>query len=759
MSFNRFYLIGFFLILALSLLVLDPWFSPPDWGKTTVFRIILSVLIFLFLYRFLTGKKQPCFKLSDKAKTGLFLLLALLGIFFLATLFSLDTHHSLWDTPYRSGGFVNFAFYVILGILAFSVFKKQDWQKIWNFAFLIGVLVSILAILQWQGFFEDILIAYANRPPASMGNPIMLALYLLLLSFLALAFAVKEKRLFKKLVYLSALSLFVFVVLLTYSRAAYLGLATGLLWFVFFYPYSRRRLSLALRISFLLILISASLAVYHINTQPLPEFVQENRTLKGITSRLSLEKALQDPRISGWQVSWQALKDRPLLGYGPENFAVGFDRHYDPSLPKIEEGVGGAGRWWDRAHNFFLEVSVTAGIPVLIIYLLLIGTLFWQLQKLKRSKEDKEAPVAAQGIQAAFIGYLAANFFSFDAFSIYLVFFLTAGYSLFLINRSEPLLEYVLMPEKTEKKLRKKGLKKWRKHRKIIVPVLLILLIWFIWSFNIKPLQINKEINLAIYESENNYCDQALERMENVIPQKSILDGYLRIKYLEVINNCIQEKDITESYPLAKKAQEILEENVQIMPYFTRNWLWLGKYSNILLEHWQEDGAEKKAAIAFEKANILSPKRQEVLEGWAKTDLLTGQYQQAKEKAKECIELNKSFAGCWWLKALSHIYLEDLEKADQYMETAREKRYRVKSKEALLDLTKAYVEIANHSRLLETYPELIKLEPEEPQHYASLAFVYQALGMTEEAKKQALKIIELFPEHKAEAEEFLKQLP
>ena len=751
---NKIYLGCFFVILALPFLNLDPWFSPPDWGKTVIFRITLSVLLLIFLHQILSSKERLSARFSGKVKPGIYLLLALLAIFFLAAVFSLDASYSFWGTPYRSGGFVNFAFYIILAFLAFLTLKEQDWQKIWNFSLIIGTLVAILAIFQWLGTFADVLITYEIRPPSTLGNPILLAIYLLLLSFLALALAAKEKKLFKKIVLFSAFSLFLFVTFLTYSRAAYLGLAAGLSYFFFFYPYKKHRLSLVSRISFAAFLIFLSLGLYYINTQSeLPEFIQENRDLRIMANRLSLERALQDSRISGWKVGWQALQDRPILGYGPENFAIGFDRHYDPSLPKIEERPGGADKWWDKAHNFLFDISVTAGIPALIIYLLLIGALFKQLQKIKRSDEKNSAII--QGIQAAFIAYLVANFFSFDSFSTYLIFFLIVGYSLFLINGCQPLLQKDAMLEKKDRK----NLSKWKKHRKPILAFCLIVAVWFVWSFNIKPLQINKEINLALYETKTGYCDRALNRMENILPRKSILDGYLRIKYLEVINTCIQEKTIDESYPLAKKAGEIMEENVQIMPYFTRNWIWLGKYNNLLLENWQKTEAAEKAEKAFAKAGLLSPKRQEVFEGWIKTDLLTGQYEKAEEKAEECIMLNEKFAGCWWLKALTYVYLNDPEKAREYMETARLKGYRIKSVDALLELTKAYIEIGNYPGLLETYPEIIKLEPEEPQHYASLAFVYKELGQNEKARETALKIIELFPEHKTEAEEFLKQLP
>ena len=37
---NKFYwayLVGIFIILALPLLIMPPWFFPPDWGKTIIF--------------------------------------------------------------------------------------------------------------------------------------------------------------------------------------------------------------------------------------------------------------------------------------------------------------------------------------------------------------------------------------------------------------------------------------------------------------------------------------------------------------------------------------------------------------------------------------------------------------------------------------------------------------------------------------------------------------------------------------------------
>ena len=673
MTFNRlkyFYLACFFLILALPLLNIPPWFSPPDWGKTIVFRIVLSLLIFLFVYHFLTGKEKP--KIGKMAKRGLYLLLAFWGVYFLATVFSLNPSFSFWGSPLRAGGFLNLSFYILFGLIAFFILKKEDWQKIWNFSILVGILVAIVAVLQWQGLFSDTLITYENRPPASVGNPIMLALYLLLLSFLTLARGFKEKFLPKRLFYFLAFFLFVFVILLTYSRAAYLGLAVGLIYFFFFYPSKKRAFSLALRISLLTLLILGSLGIYYINNQSeMPKFIEENRTLRGIANRLSLERAVQDSRISAWRVSWRALKDRPILGYGPENFFIGFNRHYDPSLPEIGET---SKSWWDRAHNFALEISVTAGIPALLIYLCLFVFLFWQLQKIKLKNDSIK--LTANGLQATFLAYLTANFFSIDNFPTHLMSFLIIGYALYLIKDSEAL------PEQ-ENRLTK--LSKWKTP---LLALLFVFFIFFVWQYNIKPLQINKEINIAETLAENEKSEPALKIMENVLEEKSILDSYLGFKYIEIVNQYLKDKDLEEAYPVMKRAQKVLEESTKNRPYDIRGLIWLGECNNMLQANWQEDAA-KDAVPVLERALALSPQR---------TD-------------------------------------------------------------AIPELVKAYSLTRNYAGLAETYPKLIKMEPDQPQHYASLAFAYRELGQIEKARETALKIIELFPEQQKAAEEFLRTLP
>ena len=739
---DKIFLIGFLIIVALPLLASQPYFSPPDWGKTIVFRIVSSLLIFIFLWQFLSKKRT----IKNHFPLAFYFLVALLLIYSLATIFSLDVRFSLWGSPYRSDCFINFALYLLTAILAFLVLKKEDWQKVLSIGIFIGFLVSLLAIVQWQGLFKTIIKSVSSRPPSTLGNPIMLALYLLLLTFITLSLAIKTKTKAKRIFYLLAFFVFIFTIFLTYSRAIWLGLVIGFIYFIFFYPFKKKILSLTLKVSLVLFLLLGSLTIYYLNNYPLPQSLQNNKTIQGAVNRLSIKKALNDPRISGYKVGWQALKERPLLGYGPENFSIGFDKFYDPALPGIEKTLNSSDDWWDRAHNFIFDISVSAGLPALIIFLSLLSITFYQLRKVKE-RDDK---ITAHGLQATFIAYLVANFFSFDAFSIYLILFLLIAYSFFLIER-----------ETTKREI---GNSLKATSSKILKGSLFLLLIYFILAFNIKPFLINKEINQANLLVKKDK-ERAIEIMEKALPKKSYLDHYLILKYVELVKTLIEEKELNEARDLIERTIKLLEEATIIRPYYTRDWLLLSQYNNLLLENWQEvedkewqKEKEEEIKRVLEKAQQLSPKRQDILQELVKVNLSTKNYQEALTISKECINLNEKLANCYWLAGLSSFYLNNLEEGDYYLEKAKEKKYKTDSKDSQYKLNQAYIEIKNYQRLVKTYLALIKLEPDNPQYYASLAFVYKELKQIEEAKKITLKLIELFPAHKQEANAFLETL-
>jgi tetratricopeptide (TPR) repeat protein len=250
--------------------------------------------------------------------------------------------------------------------------------------------------------------------------------------------------------------------------------------------------------------------------------------------------------------------------------------------------------------------------------------------------------------------------------------------------------------------------------------------------------------------------------METLLPQKSFLDAYLRLKYFETLERCVNE--ISENtLEFTKKEIKLLQGIIEIQPYYTRIWISLGSLTNVLIESETNpkniEELKKEANDYFEKAHQLSPKKQEIFIEWIITDLLTGEYQKAKQKAQTCIDLNSKLGGCYWLMGLANVYLSEFETAKENIKTAEKNGYPINSEISLLELARAYFQSKNYEEVIKIYQKLIGIKPDNPNYYLALAFTYKERGDFETAKKEALTIIELFPAYKDEINKFLEELP
>ena len=509
-----------------------------------------------------------------------------------------------------------------------------------------------------------------------------------------------------------------------------------------------------------MLLVILSSTILYININPnIPQFDFKNPYLKKINSellpqfvsRLSIESIINNSRFSSWKVSWPALMARPILGYGPENFAIGFDKFYDPTLSGINIIDANLNSWWDRAHNFIFDIANTAGIPALIIFLSLFVVLFWKLQKAK--KEKPENKIILHGIQTTFIVYLVSNFFSFDTFPSYLFLFFTIGYSMFLL-KNDSLKE---LPAE-----QKRNYQKPAGGKKVIIITTAVILLIFIWFYNIKPLTINAPVNIASYFADTKQCNEAFAQMEKILPSHSFIDSYIRMEYVSFIKKCANysaENDLV----YAKKGVELLKEAVKIQPTYTRYWLFLGSFTNILIAKEQDVNQKQnlinEANMYFEKTSQLAPKHQELYIEWAKTNMLAGNYQGMKAKSEKCIELNSDFGDCYWMLWISDLYLKDYKNAEKDLKIVLEKGYDTNSRFSLNQIANVYAQLEDYENLALTYEKLIILFPDTAEYRASLAFTYAQMGRYQNARDQAVIFLKMRPEAKNEVDAFLKTLP
>ncbi len=754
-SINKFYpayLIGFFLILALPLLAVSPLFFPPEWGKAIVFRIIFSSILFLFFWQIISNPKfsQQLIGRYNSQKKTIWMILAVLLMILLSTIFSSDIVFSLWTSPHRSGGSVNFIFHILFSVILFLTLKNDDWKKLWNFSFLIGDLIVAFAILQYFNVFPDFLVPYTGRPPSTLSNSILFTAYLMLLIFPALHFVIKKTGR-HKIFHLASLLLFTFGIMIGGSRSAYLGILVGGFYFLFFYPIVKtekpegknffKKLPI-LRIITIALMLFAILGVYYANTHPkLPQFLEKNQIFQSVVNRLYISSVLEDPRFSTWKIALQALKEKPILGWGPENFAIGFDKYYDSTLPYLAKNPN---EWWDRAHNIFLDLSVCNGLLFTIIYFSFFGILFFKL--FKKRGDNAENKISSHAILSTFLGYFITLLFGFDSVSTYIVFFFIVGYSLYITSKDQ------------SQNNNSKNFYYSFKKKNIVMAVLLLITAWFIWQYNLNPLFINSGINKA----DKLECRKKLSALEKLFSKKSFLDSYLRLTYTDHAKACM-EADASMEADYINKTVEALKYAANARPFYTRTWLMLGSFNTVLFAA-ETDPELKKSLYEeinydFNRALSLGPKHQKILSEWAKFYFAAGDYAKMKNLSEECVAINPDTNSCYWYLGLSEILLKDSKNGSEHLKTAIAKGFSYNNESAYNQLAIAYIQTQNYKELISVYKSLISLDYKNIQYHATLATVYKESGDYKNARQEALEILKIAPEAKDEANEFLRTLP
>jgi len=736
------YISGFFVILALPALNIPPWFTPPSYTQAIVFRSILAILGFVYLVKEKTlrlGSGQVNFKeiFNPRAKIffPLFPILAYFVAVFISTLLSLDVSNSLWGTPARGAGFVNFAFLILLFFMSFIIVKGKDWKKLLDFSLIIGFIVGLIAIFQRFSILSPIIKGMTYRPTSTLGNTIILAVYLLPLIFLSLSFFTLEKNRFKKYSYAFLVVFYSFIIIfITQTRAALLGLLVGLLWFLIAYPKKMTAIKIGavvLPIIFIVFIffLGANTQIY----ENWPVFIKEPITrITGLTQGINVDQS----RTSAWAISISAFWEKPYFGYGPENFYIAFNKHYDPNLPSMEIMQN-----FDRAHNYLIQTMVDSGGFALVFYLIFFFSLLWGLQKIKN-----EHPTA-HGLQAGFIAFFIAGLASIEGFAIMLIFFFFSAYS------------FHLMSANSEKKLGNIETKE-NKLKFFKVPALIILflvLIIFLWQYNFVPLQINSQVVIAqtLQNADWPTSSKILEEQSKI---KTLLLPYVNSIYLSfLIDRVIYHPEEKDS--ISQTVNKISEENVRLQPYDYRNWLRLGESLATIAKTNKDPEIIKKSENAFNKALELSPKNPSIIFSSFMADVSLGNLKKAKEKADYCLKTFSKNRDCFWISALINIHLGDVKMGKEFIGKAENAGYDLNVDQiALRQLVAAYLETKNYKEMLPLYQRLSELDKSQVQYKTSVMLCYKGIGNYSAARQLALEVIKTNPELKPSIDEFLRTL-
>ncbi|MFA6307172.1 MAG: tetratricopeptide repeat protein [Patescibacteria group bacterium] len=669
-----------------------------DLYRIVIFRVILVFMLLSFMAKvFINGK----FNYRGGAK--IFLLASFLLIsFFLSSLASLHPTESFWGSFSRQQGFYNLFNYLLFFILL--ILNLKDFKQLRR------VVISVIAAASLTAVYG--LLQYLNLDPltwsrninaarifSTLGQPNFFGHWLIIVmpfSLYALIFI--AKRILVKFFLGLALFMQLVCLILTYSRAAWLGFLSCLFFLIIVWLFYKRFNKIAL--GFIALTLIGVISVISLN------FIRptESAGLKsiGLVNRLAsiidfkggsnkmrlyyLDSAIKEIR--------QADYLRLFIGYGPEVLNEVFMKYYQIDWG-IYEAINSSP---DRVHNWLFDQILSFGALGLIanllffIYFIYRAAIFL-LAKQKFELEDWLLVFLFSSLVAYFIN----NFFSFSLFTVSVYLYLILALSWFIINFNK------------EAKVINISLTAFSK---ILIWIALFLVsAVFIYANNLNQVRAEIYYIKALNSVKASDCQGVINNMEKVV-KLSPNNIYYQENYLFLVLNCFSEiKDISIRKRLSDNILEYIKsirdkKSYGILHNIARVYTSFGFY----LDKSYYAEAEK----IFNDLMVNFPYFTGVYEDLSKQKIIQGDYKGAIEVFNKALKI---------LPPTDHPYLNNQHRQQIIVIAVR----------LYEGAGQAYFKIKNYDLALEYYKKGLSLDPYRVTLYKNIADVYYVQDKLDEA--------------------------
>jgi O-antigen ligase/tetratricopeptide (TPR) repeat protein len=399
---------GLFLIPFVPFLVFSSFYFPFITSKAFVWRIIVELVLASWI---LLAVLEP--KYRPKKSIVLYCFIAFTFIIGVADAFGVSPIKSFWSNFERMEGYITILHLLGLFFVMASMFAENEWKKWWNTSLVASFFMSLYCLLQLAGVLD--IHQSGARVDGSLGNSAYLAVYMLFHIFFAWFLLEKEKKgSFMKWIYGSMIFLQTIILYYTATRGAILGLLGGLLVVALLNLKNKeqpgvKKISI-IGIVLFFVLIGGFLGIKDTG------FVKNSAVLSRF-SNISISELKTEGRSFIWPMALKGVMEKPILGWGQENFNYVFDEHYNPAMYNIEP-------WFDRAHNIFLDWAISGGLLGLLAYLSLYVALLVSIWK-----KDKVFTFLDRTILTGLIcAYFFHNLFVFDNLISYVLFVALLAY-------------------------------------------------------------------------------------------------------------------------------------------------------------------------------------------------------------------------------------------------------------------------------------------------------------------------------------------
>ena len=786
-------LISFFCVFFVFRGLLFPYIS----SKQIPFDILIEILFVIWLAFII---KYPSYNPFQK-KTKNLITYGLIA-FFLSMITSLiatvDLNLSLFGDVERMLGAFEIAHFFVLYLIIITVFRS--WRD-WNI--LLVTVVAISTVVAFFGIFVDPRIS-------TIGNAAYVAaLMLFIFYFIFLLIFHKNDETEKinpwRYLYLLILPFLFWVLSKDNISGAYIGLASSILFFFFLFGITHKKKTAKIIAWGILIFSIVILTLIFSNQQS--AFFKNNQALKGI----SFSKNTFQTRLLSWE---SAAKDFPhhwLLGTGQGNYAITFDKYFNPKFYNFSTTE----TYFDHAHNNLIDITSTTGVVGLITYLSIFIFVAWYLIRFFRSGRISQMQFCL--VSALFFAYFVQNLVLFDSSTTYLCLMVLLGYVFYLINGEKTSEHYskiyflplIIIPifllpsigmwlaislsllsfvgwliifSKTKESFPQPaenlvGISSFNKKEIIVWIVGGLIAIFVIYQYSFLPyLMLQNVIKSEILFNQND-LPAAIAMAREAFKNNTPLDRDGRSIFIRSVTDqgdALSKMDPAQAEEILSFTTAMAEKNLALNPLDSMAQLEAARIYDtafrITTDVAKENFYSKKALLAINNSIIASPGRVTLYFVEAQFLAERGQMDKALAVSEYAQSLNPDFfdSSCqlsemYYLKAKtvttssrSSFEAKEYSNLDACLAGGGQNLLVLKS--MVTEAIAHYDAKKDYQNLASLYEQLTAYDSQDPNIWINLAQLYARLGEKQKAIEAANQAVQINPELKADAQDFINQL-
>lgn len=578
--------------------------------------------------------------------------------FAISTFVGVDWYRSFWDNHERMLGLFTITHYVLLYFIAAATLRtERDWSIVFRSALLLGSWVMLIGF--WQRFVNPMALLNqgSTRVSATLGNAIYYSGYGLFLLFLSALQYVRETRsLWWRRVSIATGIIGFFGILLGGTRGTLLGLIAGAGVVMLGYAFLSREKTRAVKISKYVtvggILLLAVLFMFR-HTPVVSNIPGIGRLLT-----TSIVGGTVGTRFMAWDIAVEAWKERPVFGWGPNNYYYAFNEYYNPKF--LDYGWGET--WFDNAHSvIFNTLTVQGALGILSYLAIYIVAIIWLIRGIRAREIGEHVGFLS-------IGFLVAHFIGlatvFENPTSYLYFFVFLAFVIALISGGD-------------KKVVTDGEKRATKH----IPVALIASVGFViflivFVTNINPARANKATVSSIqqiyaragggelFDLPLSYGSPHIDDIRNDVARSVI----------EMTSQKIEEDGVADLQSLVDRSIAELQKNRLLHPLDIRV-----NYTLYILFDFAYRATEDPQFLLEAEKEIraglgLSPKRQQFEYALVQNLAYQKRYDEARAVLETSIANNEQVSEGWFRLMILELQQNNLERTQEIFDEASDKK-------------------------------------------------------------------------------------